>query len=455
MILEKIKSEGLAHLSYLIGSLGKAAVIDPRRDFEVYLELAATHGMRITHIFETHRNEDYLVGSLDLAHATGADVYHEKHTQWGYGTDLEGCEVFELGQLRLEVIYTPGHTYDSISIAVYDAGYSDEDAVAVFTGDALLIGDVGRTDFFPGRAEEVAGLLYDSIFERILPLGDQVILFAAHGAGSVCGESMAKREFSTLGYERAHNPILQMTERDRFVAFKASEFHHVPAYFEHIHENNQQGPPSITQIAQPQPLSGSEFQRLIDEGLLVVDVRGAEAFGGAHIPGSLNITLPHLSTYAGFQLPYDRPMGLVADGRGMFEEAWRQLVRMDYVNVAGCLEGGMEEWAIHALPLGTIPQIFVEEIKRRYDAGEEFLLLDVRKRGEFEKGHLLGAQHIFVGELQQRLDEVGDARPIVTFCGSGARASNAASILKRNGFEPVENFLGSMRACQEAACPLE
>ena len=455
MVLEKIRSEGLAALSYFIGSGAEAAVIDPRRDIEVYLGLAGEHGMQITHIFETHRNEDFVVGSRDLTEATGAQVHHHGATDWGYGADLQGGERFAIGQLRLDILPTPGHTFDSISIAVFDTAFSDADAVAVFTGDALFIGDVGRTDFFPDQREHVAGLLYDSIFETILPLGEGVILLPAHGAGSVCGESMAKREFSTLGYERAHNRVLQMTDRDEFVQFKATEFHHMPAHFEHVHALNQQGPPSIVGLREPPPMTGPQFAALIEDGALVLDVRGAEAFGGAHIPGSLNIALGPLSGYIGYQVTQDTALAIVAYDRADALEAWRQLVRMGYEDVRGYLEGGMEEWAIHALPFRGIPQIFIEEIRRRYDEGDEFLLLDVRKRGEFESGHLVGAQHIFVGELQERLDEVGDARPIVTFCGTGYRASNAASILLRNGFDQVENFLGSMRACMETACPLE
>lgn len=457
MILKKIRSEGLAHLSYLIGSGEQAAVIDPRRDVNEYIEIAHDEGLNITHVFETHRNEDYLIGSRELAARTGAAIYHHEATDWGYGETVAEGDSFTLGQLRLEILHTPGHTFDSISIAVYDTEFSDDDAVAVFTGDALFIGDVGRTDFFPDQREHVAGLLYDSIFETLLPLGDQTILYPAHGAGSVCGESMAAREFSTLGYERAHNTILQMTDRDEFVEFKATEFHHMPMYFEHIHSLNQAGPPLLRDAVGelPRPMSAPEIDAFRRDGGLVIDLRGAEGFGGAHIPGALNITFPMLSAYIGYQVDYDTRIALVVNNRAMFDEAWAQLQRIDYVNVAGWLEGGMEAWAMNALPYESIPQIFVEEIKRRYEEDEEFLLLDVRKKGEFEKGHLQGAQSIFVGELQDRLDEVADARPIVTFCGTGYRASNAASILRRNGFEQVENFLGSMKACMETACPME
>ncbi|MFW6155993.1 MAG: MBL fold metallo-hydrolase [Armatimonadota bacterium] len=457
MFLKKIKSEGLAHLSYLIASGSEAAVIDPRRDVGEYIDTAREQGVTIKHIFETHRNEDYIIGSRELEERTGAIVHHHEHTDWGYGETVADGDSFELGQLRLEILHTPGHTFDSISIAVYDTEFSDDDAVAVFTGDALFIGDVGRTDFFPDRREEVAGLLYDAIFEKLLPLGDNTIIYPAHGAGSVCGESMADREDSTIGYERKHNEVLQMTDRAEFVEYKASEFHHMPMYFERMHTKNQQGPNLLRDGigVGPRPMSAREVHDFCQDGGLVLDLRGAEGFGGAHIPGALNITFPMLSAYIGYQVDCDTPLALVVDNGARFEEAWTQLQRIDYVNVEGWLEGGMEEWAINALPYDSIPQIFVEEIKRRYDEDEEFLLLDVRKKGEFEKSRLQGAQHIFVGELQERLDEIGDARPIVTFCGTGYRASNAASILKRNGFEQVENFLGSMKACMETACPIE
>lgn len=457
MILKKIRSEGLAHLSYVIGSGSEAAVIDPRRDVDVYIDIARDEGLAITRVFETHRNEDYIIGSRELADRTGAEIYHHEATDWGYGNDVAEGDSFRVGQLVLKVLHTPGHTFDSISIAVYDTEFSDDEAVAVFTGDALFVGDVGRTDFFPDQREHVAGLLYDSIFEKLLLLGDQTIIYPAHGAGSVCGESIASREFSTIGYERRHNRILQMTDRDEFVRFKAEEFHHMPMCFEYIHAENQAGPQLLREAIEeePQPLTAPQFEALRQDGMLVVDLRGAEAFGGAHIPGALNITMPMLSGYIGYQLEYGTQIGLVVENRAMFENAWAQLQRLNYLDVAGWLEGGMEEWAIHALPFDSIPQIFVEEIKRRYDSGEQFLLLDVRKDDEFERGSLQGAQHIFVGELQERLDEIGDTRPIVTFCGTGYRASNAASILKRNGFEEVENFLGSIRACYETACPME
>ncbi len=250
MFLEKVKSEGIAHLSYILGDGSEAVVIDPRRDCEVYINIADREGTRITRIFETHRNEDYVVGSQDLAHRTGATIHHGKGLDFSYGEDVSEGDSFELGDLRLTILETPGHTLESISIVVTDKNYGD-DAVAVFTGDALFIGDVGRTDFYPDRAREVAGALYDSIFNKILPLGDQTILCPAHGAGSVCGDSMASREFSTLGHERLNNPVLQKTAREDFIEFKVNEHHYQPPYFRKMEEYNQHGPPPLDNLPNP------------------------------------------------------------------------------------------------------------------------------------------------------------------------------------------------------------
>jgi len=213
MFLEKIHSNGLSQLSYIIGHGGRAAVIDPRRDCDIYLDIAARNGAAIRHIFETHRNEDYVIGSTELALKTGAEVYHGQAFDFAYGNPVSAGDTFEFGDLTLEVIEAPGHTYESISIAVADRSFGD-DPVAVFSGDALFSGDVGRTDFFPDQAEEVAGLLYDSIFERLLPLGDHVILLPTHGAGSVCGSGqraiIAASILKQHGFDRVEDSLGSM-----------------------------------------------------------------------------------------------------------------------------------------------------------------------------------------------------------------------------------------------------
>ncbi|MBN1461034.1 MAG: MBL fold metallo-hydrolase, partial [Armatimonadetes bacterium] len=246
MFIERVHSPGLAHISYFVGGHDKAAVIDPRRDVEVYVELARQHGLRITHIFETHRNEDYVIGSRELAEITPAKIYHGDQLPFEYGVAVSEGDGFDLDGLRLGVLETPGHTHESICVTLADLS-SSEEPVGVFTGDVLFVGDVGRTDFIEDGAE----LLHKSLFEKLLPLGDHVIFHPAHGAGSVCGGHLSAREFSTIGYERRHNPALQHIEQRDFIDFKQAEQHYVPPYFRRMEQQNLAGPDLLGGLPEP------------------------------------------------------------------------------------------------------------------------------------------------------------------------------------------------------------
>ncbi len=454
MFLETVHSEGLAHLSYIVGDKGRAAVIDPRRDCEVYGTIASRHDARITHIFETHRNEDYLIGSRELAYQTGAEIYHGKHLPFHYGNPVSEGDSFILGDILLRILETPGHTYESISIVLSDRTFSAQEPIAVFTGDALFIGDVGRTDFFPDKPKEVAGLLYDSIFKKILPLGDQVILYPAHGAGSVCGTGMASREFSTLGYERKHNPILHKT-RHEFIRQKVNEHHYKPPYFSTMHALNQEGPPLLKNLPKPAPRNADEFDQAMHGEMVVLDVRSPEAFTGAHIPGSIAIPLEMIPSFAGWFLPYHKPIGLVADHYEQVETAVRYLIRLGYDTISGYLMQGIHKWEISGRKYDRIPTIYAGEVMQRINTHEDFILLDVRSKEEFERGHLPNAMNIYVGELPNSMDKIPkNHHPITVFCSTGRRATIAASLLKKNGFEQVEDWLGSMTACSAISCPI-
>jgi hydroxyacylglutathione hydrolase len=453
MFLERVHSAGIAHVSYLIGDGDRAAVIDPRRDCRIYAELARQHGARIFHIFETHRNEDYVIGSLDLARMTGAEIHHGAGLPFEYGHTVSEGDAYDVGSLRLAVLSTPGHTMESISITAADLTEGDG-PFAVFSGDALFVGDVGRTDFFPGRSEEVAGMLYDSLFGKLLPLGDDVLVYPAHGAGSICGGRISAREFSTIGHERKHNRALQMTDRAEFIAFKVGENHYSPPYFRKMEEYNLKGAPTMQSLPEPCACSADEFAAQIEEGMIVVDARSPEGFGGAHIPGSLSVPLEMVPLFAGWLLPYDKPIGLVVEHTHDVETAVRYLVRLGYDGIAAYLGEGMHDWETGGRHFEGIPQVYIGEIKRRMDAGEEFTLLDVRSEQEFAAGHLRGAVNVYLGQLPDRLGDIPAARPITCFCGSGHRAIIAASILKRNGLDRVENCLGSMAACRATACPM-
>jgi hydroxyacylglutathione hydrolase len=454
MFLEKFYAPGLAHLSYMIGDGNSAAVIDPRRDSEVYEDCAARHGASITHIFETHRNEDYVIGSVELAHRTGARIFHGRAFDFKYGEPVAEGDAFRLGGVELKVLETPGHTFESISLAVYDPAFGRE-AVGVFTGDALFVGDVGRTDFFPGRDEEVAGLLYNSLFDKLLPLGDQAMIFPAHGAGSVCGSGMANRDFSTIGYERLNNTALQNKDRDAFIRMKVNEKHYLPPYFKKMEEYNQNGnAPHLIRPPVPKAMDADEFESAMDGVMTVLDVRTEEAFSGAYVPDSLAMPLEMIPAYAGWFLSYERPIGLIAQTPDEIATAVKYLIRIGYDHVAGYLAGGLTAWEISGRPYGHIPSVHARELVRRIEDKEIFTLLDVRKEEEVLIGHLPGAQHIFLGHLPERVDEIPRDRPVTTFCGSGTRAIIAASILKRHGFISVENSLGSMEACEAVGCPI-
>ncbi|MBN1763450.1 MAG: MBL fold metallo-hydrolase [Methanomicrobia archaeon] len=447
MIFQRIKSPGLAHHSYFIGSEDTAAVIDPRRDCDVYIKQAQQDEVTIKYIFETHRNEDYVIGSAELSYQTGAEIYHGPCLEWKYGTTLRDGATFQIGKLRLTVLHTPGHTDESMSYVLADRE-AGEEPVMVFTGDALFIGDMGRTDLYgPEEAPRLASALYESIFNKLLSLGDGVILCPAHGAGSVCGSHISAREESTLGIERLQNPLLHMTNKDDFVTRKVHEYHERPPYFRQMEKYNLEGAPLLRGLPIPPPLSPREFKDEMERGAVVVDARTPPAFGGAHIKSAYSIWLEGIPGYAGWVLPYETPLLLVLECRDQLETAVHYLLRLGYDNIIGYLKGGIAAWYDRGFTVEQMGLSTVHELKYRLDRHEDVLVLDVRDNTEWKAGHIEGAHHIFVGHLQNRLAEIPRDRPITVLCSIGHRASLAPSILLRAGFSNVCcDVLGSMRA---------
>ena len=332
MEIIKIKTDSIAHLSYLLIANDEAAVIDPRRDAKIYLDKASAKGAKIKYIFETHRNEDYITGSRELKRYTEAHIYHGKGLDFKFGNFVEEGNKFELSDLTLKILETPGHTPESISIAVFPENENDG-AVGVFTGDALFVNDVGRTDFFPDEMEKYAGLLYDSIHNKILPLGEQTVLYPAHGAGSVCGGGIANREISTLGYEKKNNPMLQLG-RDEFIKKKVNEKHQMPPYFRKMEEINLDGDDEPYRNYETLDLlSPKQFKERMNDSQ-VVDVREAEAFIGCFMQGSLSIPEAMLGAYSGYFLSYDKDIVLVGDDVNQCKKANRELRRLGFDN--GC-----------------------------------------------------------------------------------------------------------------------
>lgn len=445
MLFLRIKSEGLAHISYFIGSGGEAAVIDPRRDIDVYLDIAREHCMYLKYIFETHRNEDYVSGSASLSAATGAAVYHGGALDFKYGNKTAEGDRFDVGEVHLAVLETPGHTPESLSFVLHDK--TGEVPLMAFTGDTVFPGSTGRTDL-GGDHASASGLLYDSINQKILKLGDSVILCPAHGAGSVCGEGIEDKELTTVGHERLTNPDLQF-DRDAFITRKMAESSVKPPYFQHMEKMNLEG--ATAPRIKLQMLQVHEFQNEIKSGI-VFDARMPYAFA-AHIPGAYSIWLDGLSSYPGWIAAYSKPIYLVLERDDEVDKASTYLYRIGFDNVKGYLCGGFQPWLEHALDIDFIGLLVPDALAGMIAAGK-IDVLDVRSNGEWREGRIKESKHIYVGELEQRVNEVSKDRPVACICSTGMRASMAASILKRAGVKTVYNLLGGIKAWKKKDYPL-
>jgi hydroxyacylglutathione hydrolase len=451
MLLQRIESAGLAHYSYVIGAGNEAVVIDPRRDCTVYIDAAMRAGCAITHVLETHRNEDYAMGSVELAARTGAEVLHSAYDEldYGYGGRIAEGEPLRIGELQLEPIHTPGHTLGHMSFLLRDRSRTPW---VLFTGDALFAGDVGRTDFYGrDKLDEMTGLLYDSIFGKLLPLGDGVVVAPAHGPGSACGTHIADRPWTTIGLERKLNPVLQHTEKADFVRY-AGRVLRYPPYFRMMEQLNLEGPPEVCRLPSPRPLSVSSFAEHT-RGAVVLDTRMELAFNSAHVPGALSIWAEGLPGWAGWFLPYDKPLLLVTDAPDIDSQV-RALRRIGYDNVQGYLARGMRGWHAGGLRSTSIAMVTVQELCHRLDSEQDVWILDVRSEGEVLQTPIPGAQHVHLSEVPQRMDDVPKDRPVYVFCGTGMRATVASSLLKRAGWDNLTVVLGGISGWSSITCPL-
>jgi hydroxyacylglutathione hydrolase len=452
MIFKKIKSGVVSHLSYFIGSDNEAIVVDPRRDCQIYVDFAQKENMNIRYIFETHRNEDYVIGSLELASLTGAEIYHGSWPEFKYGKVVEDSQEFHIGKLKVTAIHTPGHTPGDFSYAITDKA-SGEKPVLVCTGDTLFVNDIGRTDF--GGSENIKAWsenLYDSIFNKLLPLGDYVIICPAHGSGSVCGGGIAERELSTLGLERLMNPILQKS-RAEFIEHKMGEHHEYAPYFKLMEKYNVEGAPFVGYGPNPIAMKPNEFMEGVNQGAIVVDTRPPPAFGAGHIEGSYNIALKRLGL-GGWVLPYDKPILLVLGDLNHLDYVARSLIQIGYDNIAGYLVPSIASWYKEVHPIQKLNLMTVVDLKEKIDIGEDMLVLDVRSKDEYIEGHIEGSLNIYVGLLEGRLNEVPNNKPVAVVCKSGTRSSFASSILLRAKRENIHNVLGGMDSWMKAGYPV-
>jgi hydroxyacylglutathione hydrolase len=452
MKLYTIKSEGLSHNSYMLIDGEEAAVVDPRRDCKVYMHLANRNCVKIRYIFETHRNEDYVVGSRELQNLSKAEICHSKLLAFKYGEhNLDDGESLTVGELKIKALSTPGHTDESLCYAVSDTAKTS-DSMMVFTGDTLFVGSVGRTDL-QGKAAQPkqAEKLFTSLHEKLLPLGDGVLVYPAHGAGSVCGSGIGVQPFSTLGYEKKTNLYLKLDKED-FVQRVSAQEMIVPPYFVKMETYNLQGPPLLRGLPTPKPLSATEFEaQMAEADSVVVDTRLPNAFAGSHVPGSLSLWLGGgTAVYPGWVLDYEQRILLVAERKGDVARTARHFWRVGFDNVLGYLCGGVSEWQEQAKPISHIHTLSAAELKANL---ERYVVLDVREPSEWHReGTIEGAQRVFFGDLAQKADGLSRNKRYAVVCSVGKRSSIAASILKRKGFEVI-NVLGGMTAWQTLGYP--
>ncbi|WP_346796043.1 rhodanese-like domain-containing protein [Halomonas sp. Bachu 37] len=460
LIFEPVYTAGLAQISYLVGDskAAVAAVIDPRRDIDIYLQMAKEQGLRIAYAIETHIHADFVSGAQALASRTGAQIIGGRSDDYQFELrQISDDETLELGQVKLQIMHSPGHTPEHISLQLFDTQQGSE-PIALFTGDTLFNLDVGRPDLLgEGSERKLAGELFHSLFDRYLPLGDRVEMYPCHGAGSACGKSIGDRRHSTLGNERLFNPALQEERSEEvFIDWLLADMPEPPRHYARLKKLNVCPATQMEGPSLPPPLPPQDFQDLADNAdMQVVDIRSILAFGGGHVPGAVNIALRNeFVNWAGWMLDDSRPILLIGESADDVHQAITQLYRIGLDNIRGYLRNGMTDWQNAALPLNKLQAWTVHELNARREE-PDVQVLDVRSPNELANGRVPGAKHIFVAHLADQLDELDPDKTTVTYCGSGYRASIAASILKRAGFSDVANTPGSWAAWNAAGLPVE
>lgn len=451
----------LAHASYLIGSDGEAAIVDPQRDVDEYITEAEANELKIKYVIETHLHADFVSGHQELAARTGAEiVFGEKaNAAFAHHAVREGEEI-RLGKVVLRFIETPGHTPEGISVLVIDTEVSNEPQ-KILTGDTLFIGDVGRPDLAGGKGytpQMMAEMMYESLHGKILKLPDEVEVYPAHGAGSMCGKNMSKETSSTIGEQRKFNYALKPMTKEQFVSMMTADLQEAPAYFPRDAEINRAGARGLAELSPPKALSPQEVSELREQGHVVLDVRSAAEFGAGHVPGSVNIGLGgQFAIWAGSLIPLNSSIVIVADAREQIDESVVRLARVGIENVKGYLEGGVENWNRAGFPVDSIPQVSVNELKEKLAASEDLQVVDVRRPAEYGNGHVPRALNAPLATLDRIAGQLPfeKDKPTAVICAGGYRSSAAASLLEQLGFTNLLNVSGGTGAWINAGYPVE
>ena len=434
----------LAHASYYLGSEGEAAIIDPQRDVQQYLDEAESHGQKIKYIIETHSHADFVSGHLELAEKTGAEIIYGERAATEFPTHKvkDGDELM-LGKVKLRFLETPGHTPEGITILAENTEVPD-DPIKMFTGDTLFIGDVGRPDLIGSKgftAEEMASMLYDSLHEKILPLPDETEVYPAHGAGSLCGKSLSKETWSTLGNQRETNYALKPMSREEFVKVVASDQPEVPAYFPMSASQNLKGSASLEDLAKPKELTTESITEF--DGV-VLDVREREEFGAGHVPNAINIGLAgQFASWAGTLIAIGTPISIAADTKDQVDEAVMRLARVGFDTVKGYILMKNFDGAKN-----TVEQVSVETVSEMLNDDVQFV--DVRRVQEHVNGHAIKTINLPLNDLANEVDKLDPDKPTYVICQSGYRSSVGTSILENAGIKKVYNVTGGTLAWIDA-----
>ena len=455
MYLEQFYLGCLAHASYMLGSGGEAAVVDPQRDVDIYLQAATEHGLRIRYIFETHLHADFVSGHKELAARTGAQIYVAEKAGAAY-PHVGVCDGFELqfGTARISVLATPGHTPESICLLITDEEKSRK-PFAVLTGDTLFLGDVGRPDLSNNYTPQaLAGMLYDSLHNKLLTLSDDVLVYPAHGAGSLCGRNMRADRFSTVGTERLTNYALQIGSREQFIKELTTNLPARPDYFLEDAEINREGAPALADLPALSPVSASQLRDRLAQGAVALDVRSADQFAAGHVPGSVNIALSgQFASWAGTILGLSSHPVLIADSDQQVSEARMRLARVGIEDPVGYLHGGVSAWKDAGLTLAQVEQIKVDSLHQRLQNGG-IRVLDVRREAEWQTAHIAEAEFYPLDKFHNALPAIARDQRLAVHCKSGYRSMIACSMLQRAGFHNVMNVVGGFDAWQEAGLPV-
>jgi hydroxyacylglutathione hydrolase len=448
----------LAHASYLLGFENEAVVIDPQRDIDQYIEQAKAEGLSIKYVIETHLHADFVSGHLELAAKTGAQIIFGAKAQANFAhIAAKDGDVFSIGSMTLTVLETPGHTPESICVLAKDNEKSDP--AKLFSGDTLFIGDIGRPDLVGLKGytpEQMAGLMFDSLQNKILVLPDDVEVYPAHGAGSLCGKHMSNEKSSTIGEQKRFNYALKPMEKEAFIKMMTSDLHEVPAYFLKDVELNRQGASPLNSIVRAEKFDAIAVNEQMQLGTLLLDIRSSVEFAGGHIKGSLNIGLSgQFASWAGILIQMGTPIILIAADLDSFDEAVVRLARVGIESVIGYLSDGIASWNSAGFDVVQSPVITVDDLKVDLIAGHDLLVLDVRGAEEYDSGHVPSAINIPLAELPNRIAEIPKDQPLAIVCASGYRSSIATSILERSEISRLMNVLGGTTAWKNAGFEIE